>query len=60
MLTVLLRRVLPLLLLGTLGLSSCVTSYRRYPPPPPRGYYRHGYGRPLPPPPPPRPGPYRY
>ena len=55
MLSLFLRRVLPLLLLGTLGLSSCVTAYRRYPPPPPRGYYHHGYGRPGPPP-----GPYRY
>ena len=53
-----LRRVLPLLLLGTLSLSSRVTAYRQGPPPA-RHYYRHGYGRPLPPPPPPR-GPYRY
>ncbi|MGI4863875.1 MAG: hypothetical protein ACRYFZ_08125 [Janthinobacterium lividum] len=56
MLTVFVRRVLPMLLLGTLGLSSCVV--RPYgPPPPPRGH-RHGYGRPYGPPPPP-PGPYR-
>lgn len=50
-----LRRVLPLLLLGTLSLSSCVATHRPYPRP--YGYYR--YGRPLPPPPP-RPGYYRY
>ena len=53
-----LRRVLPLLLLGTLSLSSCVTAYRQGPPPPAHRHYRHGYGRPLPPPPPR--GSYRY
>lgn len=52
----LLRWALPLAVLGTLSLGSCVASYRPYGPPPPRyGYYRHGYyGRPLLPPPPPR------
>ena len=54
----LLRWVLPLLVLGSLSLTSCVAAYRPYGPPRPYGYYRHGYGRPLPPPPPPR-GPYR-
>gem|GEM_PF-5194236 len=54
-----LRWMLPLVVLSSLTLSSCVTAYRHGPPPPAHRYYRHGYGRPLPPPPPPR-GPYGY
>jgi len=46
----LLRRLVPLVLLGTLSLGSCVTHRREGPPPP-----RHGReSRPGPPP-----GPYR-
>ncbi len=51
MFTLLVRRVLPLLVLGGLTLSSCVV--RQYGPPPPRYYHHRGYyGHPGPPPPP--------
>lgn len=47
MLSFLIRRALPLVVLGSLTLSSCVV--REYGGPP----RRHGYYRPGPPPPPP-------